>query len=254
MSSAMRYLEAARETLDYIECTQGEAIERASALCAEAIARGGLVHLFGSGHSRISVEEMFPRYGSFPGFHPIVELSLTYHHPVVGSNGQRQAMFLERVEGFGEVILSNFTFGPHDIFMVFSSGGTNAVGIDVALGARKRGMPVIAVTSVRHAEAVPARHSAGKKLHEVADLVIDNGAPPGDAMVKVPGLAEPVGPGSTIGSCAVVNAVKCRVAELLTEKGKPPIVLTSAYFIGEEEATRQIERCYEDYRRRTRRL
>jgi len=254
MSLMLQYLEAAHEVLSYIETTQMEAIGRAARMCAEAIARDGLVHLFGSGHSRICVEEMFPRYGSFPGFHPIVELSLTYHNQVVGANGQRQAMFLERVEGFGEVILSNFAFGPHDIMMVFSSGGTNAVGIDVALGAKRRGMPVIAVTSVRHSQKVPARHSSGKKLYEVADLAIDNGAPPGDAMVQVPGLREPVGPGSTLGSVAIVNAIKCQVAGLLTAMGKPPVVLTSPYFLGEEEATLQIERCYQDYRHRTRRL
>ncbi|MFC2153813.1 SIS domain-containing protein, partial [Actinomycetota bacterium] len=99
-----------REVLDHIEATQMDAIREAAGICADAIAPGGLVHLFGTGHSRIPIEEMFPRYGSFPGFNPIGELSMTFHTQVVGANGQRQAMFIERVEGLGEVILDNFSY------------------------------------------------------------------------------------------------------------------------------------------------
>ena len=116
--------------------------------CAEAIGSGGLVHLFGTGHSRIPVEEMFPRYGSYPGWNPIVELSMTFHTQVVGANGQRQAMFIERTPGLAAVILDNFTFGPADVMVVFSASGLTAVPVEMARGARARGMKVIAVTSV----------------------------------------------------------------------------------------------------------
>src|SRR3712207_3507223 len=135
------------------------AMAAAARICADSIAAGGLVHLFGTGHSRIPVEEMFPRHGSFPGFHPIVELSLTNHTQVVGANGQRQAMYLETIEGFGEVILRNFVFGSHDSMMIFSNGGVNAVVIDVALGARARRLPVIAVVSLDHCLASSPKHS-----------------------------------------------------------------------------------------------
>ncbi|MFO7170436.1 MAG: sugar isomerase domain-containing protein, partial [Chloroflexota bacterium] len=138
LAPALEYLDAAQEILTKIRQTQLENIGRAAAICADSIANGGLVHLFGTGHSRIPVEEIFPRHGSFPGFHPIVELSLTHHTQVVGANGQRQAMYLEKLEGFGEVILRNFVFGPHDSFIVFSNGGVNGVVIDVALGAKAR--------------------------------------------------------------------------------------------------------------------
>src|SRR5581483_6493881 len=117
-TTTTHWLDAARELLTRIETTQAAELERASRLCADAIAAGGLVHLFGTGHSRIPVEEMFPRYGSYPGFHPIVELSMTFHTEVVGSNGQRQAMFIERVPGLAEVILSNFRFAPSDVMIV----------------------------------------------------------------------------------------------------------------------------------------
>src|SRR5262245_64069912 len=136
------------DVLTKLTQTQGAAIEQAADLCADAIAAGGLVHLFGTGHSRIPVEEMFPRYGSYPGFHPIVELSTTFHAQVVGANGQRQAMFIERVEGLAEVILRNFHLSAPDAMVVFSARGVSANPIEMAMGARRRGLPVVAVTSV----------------------------------------------------------------------------------------------------------
>jgi uncharacterized phosphosugar-binding protein len=252
--ASLEYLTQARTILDRIESTQMENIERAAELCAQTIAGDGLVHLFGTGHSRIFVEEMFPRHGSFPGFHPIVELSLTYHNLVVGSNGQRQAMFLEHVEGFGQVILRNFVFSPPDCFLLFSNSGINEVVVDVALEARRQKMPVIAVVSLDHCTASPAVHSSGRKLIDIADIVIDNGTPAGDALVRIPNLEDPVGPGSTIGAAAVTNALKCRIAEKLTERGKPPIVLTSSYFSGSDASKKRFDECYDDYRDRVQKV
>src|SRR4051812_1563677 len=146
-----------------------------------------MVHVFGSGHSRIMVEEMWPRYGSFPGFNPIVELSLTFHNPVVGPNGQRQAMFLENVPGFAERILRNFDLSSRDSGLVISSSGCNIVPIEMAMGLKAAGMKVVAIVSRKHAEASASRHPQGTKLHDVADLVLDTGAPVGDAMVKIEG-------------------------------------------------------------------
>jgi uncharacterized phosphosugar-binding protein len=128
-NAALDYISRAQAILERINETQMTNIERAADICTQAIAGDGLVHLFGTGHSRIFVEEMFPRHGSFPGFHPIVELSLTYHNLVVGSNGQRQAMFLEHVEGLGQVILRNFVFSAPDCFLIFSNSGVNEVVI-----------------------------------------------------------------------------------------------------------------------------
>ncbi|MGH2353714.1 MAG: sugar isomerase domain-containing protein [Chloroflexota bacterium] len=247
---ALHYLDAAREIVERIRATQVEAIAEAARRCADSIAAGGLVHLFGAGHSRMAVEEMFPRYGSFPGFHPIVELSLTYHTQVVGANGQRQAMYLENLEGFGQVILRNFVFGPHDSFMVFSNSGVNGVVIDVALEAKRLGMPVIAVVSLEHCRASAPKHSSGKRLPEIADVTIDNCTPAGDALVRVQGLDYPVGPGSTIGAAAVVNALKCLVAAELTQRGQPPLVLTSSVLIGSDASADLFDRAYDDYRSR----
>lgn len=253
-NSAFEYMHQAAKILERIQSTQMEAIERASDICSRTIAGNGLVHMFGTGHSRIFVEEMFPRHGSFPGFHPIVELSLTFHNMVVGANGQRQAMFLEHVEGFGQTILRNFIFSEPDCFLLFSNSGVNEVIIDVALEAKRLGMPVIAVVSLDHCTHSSARHSSGKKLPDIADITIDNCTPAGDALVRVPGLEDPVGPGSTIGASAVTNAIKSLVAENLTALGKPPIVLTSAAFIGSEASRKRFDECYDDYRARIRKV
>ena len=193
---------------------------------------------------------MFPRYGSFPGFHPMVELSMTFHTEVVGSNGQPQAMFIERTEGLAEVILSAYSFGDDDVMIVFSASGRAAVPVEMALGARERGLQVVAVTSLAESRALPATHSSDKRLFEVADVVIDIGTPPGDALVTIDGLDQPVGPGSTLANAAVVNEIKVRTAELLLEMGAMPPVLTSASLVGDEASDRLFAAAYAEHTRR----
>src|SRR6267154_1083561 len=161
-----QYLAAVRATLSAIEATQLPAIREAAARFAGTILANRLVHVFGTGHSRMAVEEMFPRYGSFPGFHPIVELSMTYHNPVVGANGQRQAMFLENVQGFGPVLWRNFAVTPDACLLAISTSGCNAVTIDVALEAKRLGMFVVALTSKAHGAASTSQHESGQRLAE----------------------------------------------------------------------------------------
>src|SRR5262245_61158832 len=156
-----QYLNAVRSALGAIEATQLEAIRQAAARFARTILAGRLVHVFGTGHSRMAVEEMFPRYGSFPGFHPIVELSMTFHNPVVGANGQRQAMFLENVQGFGPILWRNFVTSADDALLAISTSGCNAVTIDVALEAKRLGMFVVALTSLAHSAVSNSRHESG---------------------------------------------------------------------------------------------
>jgi uncharacterized phosphosugar-binding protein len=243
------YLDAARALLDRLE-GQDEGLVRSSELCADAIAAGRLVHLFGTGHSRIPVEEMFPRYGSYPGFNPIVELSMTFHTQVVGANGQRQAMFIERTEGLAGAILANFDLRPPDAMIVFSHGGTTAVPIEMAMGAKARGLPVIAVTSVAQSLASEPEHSSGTRLLDHADVVLDLCTPPGDALIEVEGVTTPVGPGSSLAAVVLVNELKVRTAELLAARGALPPVLTSAAVVGAEESRRLFDAAYADHARR----
>src|SRR3954453_13686627 len=233
---------------------QESAIATAADWCAASILAGRMVHVFGSGHSRIMVEEMWPRYGSFPGFNPIVELSLTFHNLVVGANGQRQAMFLENVAGLAERILRNFGLEAADSALVVSSSGCNLVPIEIAEGFRARGMKVVALVSRRHADASTSRRGDGLKLQDFADLVLDTGAPAGDAMVRVPGLDTPVSPGSTVGGALIVNALKAEIAARLVRGGHIPPVLTAACVVGAERATALFEAAYDDHAHRLARL
>ena len=243
-----RFLGPARALLDRLE-EQADAIGRVATACSDAIAAGGLVHLFGTGHSRIPVEEMFPRYGSYPGFNPIIELSMTFHTQVVGSNGQRQAMFIERMPGLAEAILSNFELRPTDVMIVFSASGLSAVPIEMALGARARGLIVVAVTSVAQSTAGTPRHEAGRLLDN-ADIVLDLGTPAADALVTIDGLDTPVAPGSTIAAVAIVNEIKAQTAALLVERGAMPPVITSAALVGEEASARLFNSAYAEHARR----
>jgi uncharacterized phosphosugar-binding protein len=245
---ATRFTAAARALLDRVD-EQADVIDRVADACAEAIAGGGLVHLFGTGHSRVPVEEMFPRYGSYPGFNPLVELSMTFHTQVVGSNGQRQAMFIERTPGLAAAILANYELRPDDVMIVFSAGGLSAVPIEMALGASERGLLVVAVTSVAQSLAGEARHEAGRLL-DVAEIVLDLGTPPADALVEIDGLDTPVAPGSTIAAIALANELKAQTARRLVERGAMPPVITSAAVVGADESARLFDAAYADHARR----
>lgn len=253
MSPTADYLGHCRAIIDTV-AQQHAAISQAADWFAHTIGAGRMVHLFGSGHSRILVEEMWPRYGSFPGFNPIVELSLSFHNLVVGPNGQRQAMFLENVSGLAERILRNFDLQREDCALVASSSGCNIVPIEVAEGFKNRGIKIVAIISRTHSEASRSQHPSGKKLQDFADLVLDTGAPVGDAMVKIEGLPNPVAPGSTVGGCLLVNSIKAEVAHRLTQAGAPPKVLTAAALIGSEKSAALFEAAYDEHARRLARL
>lgn len=247
----MTWLSKAHEILDTIESTQREAIDRAAAIAADSIGAGSVMFASGTGHSRMAVEELFPRYGSFPGFYPLVELSTTFHTQVVGNNGQRQAMFLEKVEGLAAEILTNFELAPPQSMILFSASGQNAVAIELAQIARAAGLPVVGVTSLDEYAASAPRHSSGKKLADVVDVVIDMCTPVGDAVSTVEGLDTRVGPSTTIAGTAIVNLIKVETARLLTARGRMPSVLTSGAVIGAERSKALFEDAYLDQAERS---
>ena len=253
MRPAEIYLTKAREIVNTVAAQQ-PAVDTAADWFARTILAGRMVHVFGSGHSRIMVEEMWPRYGSFPGFNPIVELSLSFHNLVVGANGQRQAMFLENVSGFAERILRNYALSTADTALVISSSGCNIVPIEMAEEFRRRGVKVVAIVSLRHLEASTSKRPDGRKLTDFAELVLDTGAPVGDAMVAIEGLDTPVAPGSTIGGCLLVNMLKAEVAARLTAAGHPPKVLSAGAVVGAERAIALFEAAYDEHAHRLARL
>ncbi|WP_414660315.1 sugar isomerase domain-containing protein [Horticoccus sp. 23ND18S-11] len=253
MTPTDTYLTRVRTLVDAV-AAQHAAIATAADWFAGTILAGRMVHLFGSGHSRIMVEEMWPRYGSFPGFNPIVELSLSFHNLVVGANGQRQAMFLENVSGLAERILRNYALAPVDTALVISSSGCNVVPIEMAEQFQRRGVRVVALVSKAHAAASTSRRADGRKLTDFADLVLDTGAPVGDAMVAIEGLDTPVAPGSTVGGCLIVNTIKAEVAARLTRAGQPPKVLSAGVVVGAARATALFESAYDEHAHRLARL
>ena len=229
---------------------QKKEIEKAAEVFTRTILDGRMVHVFGSGHSRVMVEEMWPRYGSFPGFNPIVELSLTYHNNVVGANGQRQAMYLENVSGFAERILRNFGLNERDSALIISSSGCNIVPIEMAEQFKQKKIKVVALITKEHSEKSKSKRSDGKKLSDFADIVLDTGAPVGDSMIYIDGLETPVSPGSSVGGIIIVNSIKAEVARLLTKAGKPPKVLTAPSVIDAEKAKELFEAAYDEHAHR----
>jgi len=249
MSAAESYWNACQSLLENAR-RQRTAIEQAAEWFSASILAQRMVHLFGSGHSRIMVEEMWPRYGSFPGFNPIVELSLTFHNPVVGVNGQRQALYLENCPGLAAQILRNFDIHQEDSALIISSGGCSIVSIEMAQLLRQQQVRVVGMVSLQHCQASKSNHSQGIKLTDVVDLVLDTGAPIGDAMVHIPKLETPVAPGSTVGGCMLINALKSEIAHRLTQAGHPPLVLTAANVVGRERSQQLFESAYDEHAHR----
>ncbi|MFT4016196.1 MAG: SIS domain-containing protein [Agriterribacter sp.] len=247
------YLQQCRKITDTVEA-QKETLQQAAQLFAGTILAGRMVHVFGSGHSRIMVEEMWPRYGSFPGFNPIVELSLTFHNLVVGANGQRQAMFLENVEGLADRILRNFDIDPTDSALIISSSGCNIVPIEMAEIFQQKKVKVVSIITQQHSAASTSKRKDGKKLGDFSDIILDTGAPKGDAMVYLPGLDTPVSPGSTVGGALIVNCIKAEVAKILTAAGQPPKVLTAGCIAGNEKAKILFESAYDEHAHRLSKL
>ena len=244
MSLTQQYLSKGKEIIATI-AKQESNIQEVAQLFARSILAGRMVHLFGSGHSRMMVEEMWPRYGSFPGFNPIVELSLSFHNLVVGANGQRQAMFLENVPGLASRILRNFDTSSQDTALIISSSGCNVVPIEMAEEFQKRKVKVVALVSSLHLEGSTSKKADGKKLIDFADYVLDTGAPLGDAMLYLDGLDAPVAPGSTLGGVLLINCLKAEVAKILVENGKSPKVLSSGKIVGEQRAVDLFESVYD---------
>ena len=224
--SLTQYRDRISAILNSIWTTQSDNIERAAALMAYSISKGGLVHLFGSGHSVLPVQDIFPRYGAYPGFRPLMDMRLMWTN-VIGSGGAKGLLWLERREGYAQVIFENEPIRPGDVMLVFSHGGLNAAGIEVALEAKKRGLSVVCVTSMDNYRKREAAHSSGKKLADCADVVIDNCCPAEDSLVKIENWKAPVAASSTAATVTIYMAIVAQVAAELSNRGLNPPVFVS---------------------------
>lgn len=222
----MKYTENLLEIVNQINTTQDESIKTAAELCAETINNGKLVHLFGSGHSVLPIQDMFPRYGGVVGFHPIMDPRLMWMN-VIGPGGARELLWLERQEGYIDNFLQNYNFQKGEVMIVYSHGGLNAAPIEVAIHAKKKGLKIVVVTSGDNYEKAEAVHSSGNKLADLADVVISNCCPLEDAIVDIPGYPQPVGGASTVAATIITQCIASETALKLKELGHEMFIFVS---------------------------
>lgn len=247
---AKQWLNNVRDIMSRIEDTQMENIRKAAEIMADSIEAGRWVHTFGCGHATIPIEEMYPRIGGFVGFHPMIELPLTFFTRITGEMGVHQFVFLERVEGYGVEIMKGYNFDKRDTMWLFSHSGINNVNIDVALEAKKRGMRVIAYGSAEGAKGKKSRHSSGKTIFEVADLVVDSCAPTEDASVPLKNHQDKVGPVSTMAFVTTVWMTVTTVAEILADRGVKLFIHPSHNVAGDGKEKQRLEEALAEYKRR----
>jgi uncharacterized phosphosugar-binding protein len=193
---------------------------------------------------------MYPRIGGFVGFHPIIELPLTFFTNIVGGMSVQQFVFLERVEGYGLEIMKGWNFDPRDCMWLFSHTGINAVNIDVALETKRQGMKLIVFGSAAEAKGKKSRHSSGKTVFELADVVVDTCVPANDASVPLKNHFDKVGPVSTMAFVTAVWMTVTTVAEILDEKGVKLYIHPSHNIPGDTTAHDRLDKALKEYKRR----
>lgn len=218
MEAWKEYFEKAKLPVERVYDTQGENIDAAANILASCTKNGGIIHVFGAGHSNIISEEVFYRSATLANVHAIFESS------VAGINQATQTGALEKIEGIGQDIVDYQRLSPPDAMICISNSGNNAVTIDIAKASKEKGLKVIAITNVDYGDELETLHSGGVKLKDVADVVIDNCSVIGDAVVKLEGLDPMVGPSSTIPNIYIINGLLVQTCEKLLDSGMIPDV------------------------------
>lgn len=243
MNALDRYADAVEQVLASVQTTQRDAVEQAAQWLSATLQQDGLLYITGTGHSHMIAEEVFYRAGGLAAVYPLLEPSLMLHEGAIKSSA------VERLEGLAEILLEDTSMGVNDLLIVASNSGRNAFPIEMVLEAKKRGCRTVAVTSLKHSQRIASRHSSGKRLFEVADLVVDTDVPYGDASVEITGLASKVGAVSTIVGTFIINSIVVRAVELCVQAGYIPEIFVSAN-VQESDQTVDIER----WRQRIKRL
>lgn len=223
------YLKNIAKLLEKLENTQEDIIDQVAAVCAECIQNGGLLYFFGTGHSHMICEEPFYRAGGLACIYPILETDLMLHEGASKSSGY------ERLEGLGNLVVSNTPLKKGDVLFVISNSGRNCAVIDAAMEAKKRGAITVAITSMTHTTQIASRHSSGLNLYQVCDYVLDNGGELGDASVELAGLGQKIAPTSSVMDITLVNLILVNTVELLLRNGiKPPVFMSANTDAGDE--------------------
>jgi len=211
------YLRGVSELLAAAAARLDDVLDTVADRCATTLQEGGLIHLFGSGHSALPALDAFPRYGSYVGLHPLTDPRLLWH-AVTGPGGVPELLWLERAEHYIENYLAHQPLNAGDVLLVYSHSGRNAAAIETAQYAAERGLLTVAVTSLANA-GLPATHSSGRRLAEICDYVLDTGVPRADAIVAIPGWHAPLGAASTVVTCAITQELLTRTAARLADSG-----------------------------------
>jgi uncharacterized phosphosugar-binding protein len=227
--SAEAFMAKTSEILEEIRSSQLDAIKRAGRGVATASRDGRRVWAFGTGHSHLIAEELFGRAGGWTDIRAVLEPSMMLHEGLAKSSA------FERLPGVADALLKTTGVGEGDVVIVISNSGRNAVPVEFAAGARERGATVVAITSLAHSQSVESRAPSGQRLFAVADIVIDNGGEPGDALIELPGIPARVGATSTIAGSVIAQAIVCEAAANFIEWGERPPVLMSNNVEGAEE-------------------
>ncbi len=250
----LAYLQGITGILAEIDRTQSKNILRSAELMADSIASGGLVYVFGAGHSALPAAEVYPKCGNIVGFQALLDVSLIYFTNVIGSNGISQFTFLERSEGYGRAILDSYILKENDTFWVFSQSGVNGLVVEAARVARERGLKVVAVTSLKQCLQAASRHSGGKRIVDYADVVIDNCVPVGDVTIQLPELEDAIGPASTAIGVVIANTLVVETAQARLRRGQKPLVNPSLNApAADEHASERMGFALQEFRRRTQR-
>lgn len=241
---AAEYAKQIQEHITLIVENEMDSILKAAEWIADSVANNGLVHLFGCGHSHLLVEVIFYRAGGLVPVNAILETSVMLHEGAVKSSK------IERLSGYAELILDNYSVNQGEVMIVISNSGINGIPVEMALAAKQKGLKVVAVSSSSY-QTAKSRHPSGKRLRDIADLVIDNHMPHGDALVEVPSTELKMASGSTIAGSLILNMVMTTVAEKLIERGVTPPIFVSGNIPGGFE---QNEAYIEQYRGRIKHL
>jgi uncharacterized phosphosugar-binding protein len=247
---ALEWLSNARDVMSRIEETQIGNISKAAEVMADTIECGRWVHTFGCGHATLPVEEMYPRIGGFVGFHPMIEIPLSFFTHITGEMGVHQFVFLERVEGYGNEIMKGYTFDKRDTMWLFSHSGINNVNIDIALESKKKEMKVVVFGSAAEAAGKKTRHTSGLTIFDIADIVVDTCAPLEDASVQLKNHRDKIGPVSTMAFVTCVWMTITTVAGILADRGVKLYIHPSHNVPGDTTARERLDEALAEYKRR----
>ncbi|MHA1589711.1 MAG: sugar isomerase domain-containing protein [Candidatus Njordarchaeales archaeon] len=232
-----KYFDGVISLLNKVRETQRDKILEAAKLVKEALKKDKLIHVYGTGHSQVLAIEVFYRAGGFVPVNAILDLGSSVYGGAMKSTG------VERLQGYAKILLDYYDIGQDDVLIVVSNSGRNALPIEMAMGARERGAKVIAITSIEFSSKFPSRHPSGKRLYDVADIVIDNHVPPGDALLEVEGIKTKIAPVSTIVNSAILHSIMAEAAKMLVDEGiEPPIWLSANVPGGDEYNKKYLEK------------